>query len=69
MSLLNDENNMVAASWTFHQMMDGLDTTDGIPLVAMSVSATSEETSTAHGNRYAATLLLEFFYDGLSMVL
>jgi len=37
--LQNNENNMVAASWTFHQLMDGLNTTEGIPLVALSVKA------------------------------
>lgn len=66
--LKNNENNMVAASWTFHQLMDGLNTSEGIPLVALSVKATSEHRSTAHDNRFAVVLLLEFFYQELTMV-
>eukprot|EP00980_Cylindrotheca_fusiformis_P024613 scaffold12169_cov132-Cylindrotheca_fusiformis.AAC.1 len=67
-SLQNDENNMVAASWQFHQMMDGLNTTEGIPLVALSVKAASEQRNAAYDNRYAVTLLLEFYYEHLTAV-
>ena len=67
-SLQNDENNMVAASWPFHQMMDGLNTMEGIPLVALSVKEASEQRLSAYDNRYAVTLLLEFFYKDLAAV-
>lgn len=63
-----NESNMVAASWSFHQMMDGLHTTEGIPLVALSVKAVSEQRQSAYDNRYAVTLLLEFFYEELATV-
>jgi hypothetical protein len=62
-NLANNENNMVTASWLFHQMMDGLNTLEGIPLVAISVETASEHSSAAHDNRYAVTLQLEFYNE------
>jgi hypothetical protein len=58
--LLNDESNMVAASWPFHQMLDGLHTTESIPLVVLSVINSAEFSSAAHGNRYSVTLKVKF---------
>eukprot|EP00545_Synedropsis_sp_CCMP1620_P011822 CAMPEP_0119014332 /NCGR_PEP_ID=MMETSP1176-20130426/9529_1 /TAXON_ID=265551 /ORGANISM="Synedropsis recta cf, Strain CCMP1620" /LENGTH=352 /DNA_ID=CAMNT_0006967487 /DNA_START=22 /DNA_END=1080 /DNA_ORIENTATION=- len=58
--LQNNENNMLAASWSFHQMMDGLRTNDRLPMVAISVKSRGSHRSAAHANRVAVTLLLEF---------
>jgi Crinkler effector protein N-terminal domain len=62
-NLQSDENNMVAASWTFHQLLDGLNTTEEIPLVALSVKSTSDHTISSRDNRFSVTLNLEFFYQ------
>lgn len=64
--LQNDENNMVAASWTFHQQLDGLDVEDGMPLAAMSIKEASSCRIAAHGNRYRVTLSIQFFYPELA---
>ena len=61
--LQNDENNIVAASWTFHQLLDGLNTEEGIPLVRISVKSTSDHRIASRGNRFSITLTLEFFYE------
>ena len=59
-SLHRNENNMVAASWLFHQQMDGLNSTEGVPVVALSVASVGQERSAQHENRVAVTLKLEF---------
>ena len=64
----NDENNMVAASWMFHQQLDGLNVPEGIPLVALSVSEVSEDRVADHGNRYRVVLRLTFYYQELATV-
>ena len=64
--LQNNENNMVAASWTFHQQLDGLNVQEGIPLVAMSVKDASKDRSASHDNRYRVTLTIAFFYSELA---
>ena len=61
--LQNDENNIVAASWTFHQLLDGLNTEEGIPLVKLSVKSASDHRIASQGNRFSVTLNLEFFYE------
>jgi hypothetical protein len=61
-TLQREENNLVVASWSFHQMLDGLNTMEAsIPLLALSVRSTSEHRSAAHDNRYSVALGLEFF--------
>jgi len=61
-ALQREENNIVVASWPFHQMLDGLNTEEtSIPQVALSVRSTSEHRSAAHANRFSVTLGLEFF--------
>jgi hypothetical protein len=60
-SLQNNDNNMLAASWTFHQMMDGLNTVDDLPLVCISVLSQGNARSTDHEERVLMTLQLEFF--------
>mmetsp|Transcript_15487 Transcript_15487/g.29572 ORF Transcript_15487/g.29572 Transcript_15487/m.29572 type:complete len:271 (-) Transcript_15487:27-839(-) len=37
----NNENNMIAASWTFHQMLEGLNTEENIPLLRVSFVSSS----------------------------
>jgi hypothetical protein len=65
-SFQNNDNNMVAASWPFHQMMDGLNTPEGIPLVALSVQKSLPCRNLEYDNLYAVTLLLEFYYTDLA---
>jgi hypothetical protein len=64
--LQNNENNMVAASWTFHQQLDGLNVQEGIPLAAMSIKDAAKDRSTSHDNRYRVTLAIQFFYSDLA---
>eukprot|EP00173_Palmaria_palmata_P002256 Plantae.Rhodophyta-Palmaria_palmata.ctg24150.p1 GENE.Plantae.Rhodophyta-Palmaria_palmata.ctg24150~~Plantae.Rhodophyta-Palmaria_palmata.ctg24150.p1 ORF type:complete len:125 (+),score=19.05 Plantae.Rhodophyta-Palmaria_palmata.ctg24150:35-376(+) len=54
---------MVAASWTFHQPLDGLNTVEGIQLVALSVKSTSDHRIAARGDRFSVTINLKFFYQ------
>lgn len=62
--LQSNENNILAASWTLHQMMDGLKTAEGIPMVVISVKSQESHRSAVHANRVAVTLLLEFRESG-----
>jgi hypothetical protein len=64
--LQTNENNMVAASWLFHQQLDGLNVTEGIPLVALSWESASPSRLASHGGRYQVALLVEFFYPELA---
>jgi hypothetical protein len=59
-SLQGNENNILAASWPFHQMMDGLNTESGLPLVCISVLSRGSSPSAAHDDRVSITLRLEF---------
>ncbi|KAG7372997.1 hypothetical protein IV203_033721 [Nitzschia inconspicua] len=61
-----NENNMVAASWLFHQQLDGLNVAEGIPLVALSFKTASNDRLVSHNRRYRVTLLVEFFYQELA---
>lgn len=60
-ALQRNENNMVVASWPFHQMLDGLNTEESIPLVALGVKSTSERRLAQNDNRYSVTMVLEFY--------
>ena len=64
--LQNNENNMLAASWTFHQQLDGLNVDEGIPLAAICVKESSSCRIAAHDNRYSVTLSIEFFFPELA---
>ncbi|KAG7340296.1 hypothetical protein IV203_023839 [Nitzschia inconspicua] len=64
--LQRNENNMVAASWLFHQQLDGLNVAEGIPLVALSFKTASNDRLVSHNRRYRVTLLVEFFYQELA---
>ena len=61
-----NENNMVAASWLFHQQLDGLNVEEGIPLVALSWTDASDGPLASHNGRYRVALLVEFFYQELA---
>jgi hypothetical protein len=52
---------MVVASWPFHQMLDGLNTEESIPLVALGVKSMSERRLAQNDNRYSVTMVLEFY--------
>lgn len=58
--LQNDENNMIAASWPFHQMMDGIATTEKIPTLRLSFISASDHTLAVHDNRYEVSVGIEF---------
>lgn len=59
-SLQSNENNMVAASWQLHQQMDGLNATEGIPGVRITVHSSTGERSAEHDQRIPVCLNLEF---------
>ena len=65
--LQNNETNMLAASWNFHQQLDGLNVEEGIPLAAISVKQASNSRVATHDNRYCVTLSVEFFYPELAV--
>lgn len=65
--LQNNENNMVAASWYFHQCLDGLNTDEGIPLVVLSVKSTSEARDATKDHRFMVVLKIEFFEEKYSV--
>mmetsp|Transcript_19580 Transcript_19580/g.53890 ORF Transcript_19580/g.53890 Transcript_19580/m.53890 type:complete len:344 (-) Transcript_19580:114-1145(-) len=62
-SVQRNQNNMVAASWTLHQMLDGLNNLDGMPVVKLSVTGSSENRMAEKGGRYQVTLQLLFFHE------
>eukprot|EP00978_Attheya_sp_CCMP212_P041497 scaffold238779_cov60-Attheya_sp.AAC.3 len=51
---------MVAASWYFHQLLDGMNTEENIPLVVLSLVSVSEARLVAQDNRYQVTIAVEF---------
>ena len=60
-SMQNDENNLLAVSWSLHQMMDGINTDQGLPMVSISVRSKGKgQPSIDHDNRFPVTLLLKF---------
>ena len=65
--LQKNENNMIAASWTFHQQLDGLNVQEGIPLAAISVKDASHHRVASQDNRFRVTLSIEFFYPDLAV--
>ena len=62
----NNENNMIAASWLFHQMLDGLHTDEKIPLLRLSFTSSSARRQADNDNRYAVTLGIEFKDEALA---
>lgn len=61
-SVQRDPNNIVAASWTLHQMLDGLNNRDKMPVVKLSVCGTSQHPLADKQGRYRVSLQLEFFH-------
>ena len=62
-AVARDQNNLLAASWPFHQMLDGLNNVDDMSVVKLLVVGTSEGPIVAQGNRFSVTLRLEFFHQ------
>ena len=60
-SVAGNENNVLAASWPLHQMLDGLNHADSMSVVKLSVVSASEYTISSKCDRYAVVLQLEFF--------
>jgi hypothetical protein len=60
-AVAGDPNNILAASWALHQMLDGLNHYDEMSVVKLSILSVSGERIAAQDNRYAVTLQLEFF--------
>ena len=58
--LQTNENNMLCGSWSFHQKLDGLMTTEGIPLLAPSVAEVAPAPSPDHDDRFWIKLKVEF---------
>ena len=56
----NNKNNLLAASRPFHQMMDGLNTDEHLPMVAISVKSKVSDRSASHAYRFPMVVLLEF---------
>mmetsp|Transcript_9267 Transcript_9267/g.17729 ORF Transcript_9267/g.17729 Transcript_9267/m.17729 type:complete len:125 (-) Transcript_9267:92-466(-) len=59
----NNPNNILAASWPLHQMLDGLDHYENMPVIKLSISSVTDETIATQDNRYSVTLQLEFFNE------
>lgn len=62
-SIARNENNVLAASWPLHQMLDGLNHADDMSVVKLSVASTSEYGICTKDDRYAIALQLEFFNE------
>lgn len=60
-SVARNENNVVAASWPLHQMLDGLNHIDDMSVVKLSVITSSDRKISSQENRYAVVLQLDFF--------
>jgi len=62
-SVARNPNNVLAASWPLHQMLDGINNRDNMSVVKLSVVSASDTTTAAQGNRYSVTLQLQFFNE------
>jgi hypothetical protein len=62
-SLANNPNNILAASWPLHQMLDGLNNKDDMSVVKLSLVSASQNTIASKENRYAATVQLKFLHE------
>lgn len=60
-SIARNENNVLAASWALHQMLDGINHADDMSVVKLSVVSSSTHTVASKDNRYAVVVQLEFF--------
>lgn len=62
-SVARDANNLLAASWPLHQMLDGLNNRDNMSVVKLSVVSKSPRPIAAQDGRFSVTLRLYFFHD------
>ena len=62
-SVAKDPNNLLAASWPLHQMLDGLNHYDEMSVVKISIDSMSDTTFAAYDDRYSVRLKLEFFTE------
>ena len=62
-SIARNENNVLAASWALHQMLDGLNHADGMSVVKLSVASSSTLPVATVDNRFAVVVQLEFFNE------
>ena len=61
-SVARNPNNILAASWPLHQMLDGLNNLDRMSVVKLSVAYASDSLVLSQDNRFAVTLQLGFFH-------
>lgn len=62
-AVARDPNNLLASSWPLHQMLDGVNNSDEMSVIKLSVIDTSEGPIVSQGNRFSATLRLDFFHQ------
>lgn len=62
-SVAQDPNNLLAASWPLHQMLDGLNNRDNMSVVKLSVVSKSPTPIAAQDGRFSVTLRLDFLND------
>ena len=62
-SVARNPNNMLAASWPLHQMLDGINHSDNMSVIKLSISSASDTTFATQDNRYSVTLQMEFFNE------
>ncbi|KAL3921033.1 MAG: hypothetical protein SGILL_002967 [Bacillariaceae sp.] len=60
-SVARNPNNVLAASWPLHQMLDGLNHYENMSVIKLSISSVSDTTIATQDNRSSVTLQLEFF--------
>lgn len=61
-SVATNPNNLLAASWPLHQMLDGINNDDSMSVLKLSIFNTSECRLVEKDNRFAVILQLEFFH-------
>jgi hypothetical protein len=63
-ALANDENNMLAGTWTFHQFFDGLNHDKKLPVLAIKPGEIKEEVEVEPGHKRRKVMLdIEFHND------
>mmetsp|Transcript_19548 Transcript_19548/g.42141 ORF Transcript_19548/g.42141 Transcript_19548/m.42141 type:complete len:345 (-) Transcript_19548:419-1453(-) len=62
-SVARNQNNLLAASWNLHQMLDGLNNMDSMSVLKLSVVNASEYRLAEKDNRFRVTLQLEFYHE------
>lgn len=62
-TVARNQNNLLAASWNLHQMLDGLNNMDSMSVLKLSVVNTTECRIAEKDNRFGVTLQLEFYHE------